>query len=75
MFMCEYCAQGVGVAYVQGIVLCEFCFTMLTDIPWDTVTKAKFCPCCETKFVGQHKCNENSYDAETLIKQLKVTNE
>lgn len=74
MFLCDECLSNPGIVYIEGVIICEICFTDLFGVSFDDVKKAAsaFCPACESKVSGNHRCTAASIDAQQLINNIKV---
>lgn len=70
--MCSDCMMYPGVVYIEGIVLCDSCFTDLFGLSYKDVVATKICLQCEDKVPKNHTCDANSVDAEEFIEQIKV---
>lgn len=70
--VCSDCLMYPGVVYIEGIVLCDSCFTDLFGISYKDVVATKYCQQCETKVPKNHVCDGSTTDAEAFIEQLKI---
>lgn len=76
MYLCEECRMSDGVVYIEGIVLCGDCFTDVFGVSWDSVAKsAAYCPSCESRVAGRHRCEAVSVEADKFLSSLKVKEE